>query len=132
MLMQDIKSMNFEPLRAAYPELANMGGYAENYVYSDPESALVKLRNFAERMVDVLYTRLRLPQAPLSNFVDLLKNESFRMVADPLVQDKLHLIRRLGIRRADRLRKFQDPANCSRMDLLESCLLNVRSTLRPA
>lgn len=100
MLMQDIKSLNFEPLRAAYPELANMGGYAENYVYSDPESALVKLRNFAERMVDVLYTRLRLPQAPLSNFVDLLKNESFRMVADPLVQDKLHLIRRLGNRAA--------------------------------
>jgi type I restriction enzyme R subunit len=27
MSMQDIKSLNFEPLRAAYPELANMVGY---------------------------------------------------------------------------------------------------------
>lgn len=45
MSMQDIKSLNFEPLRAAYPELANMGGYAEHYAHIDPESALVKLRN---------------------------------------------------------------------------------------
>ena len=27
MSMQDIKSLNFEPMRAAYPELANMVGY---------------------------------------------------------------------------------------------------------
>ncbi|WP_284446560.1 DEAD/DEAH box helicase family protein [Fluviibacter phosphoraccumulans] len=100
MLMQDIKSLNFEPLRPNYPELANMGGYAEHYAWSDAESALVKLRNFAERMVDVIYMRLRLPQAPQSTFVDLLKNDSFRMVADPLVQDKLHLMRRLGNRAA--------------------------------
>ncbi|WP_345534741.1 DEAD/DEAH box helicase family protein [Viridibacterium curvum] len=98
--MQDIRSLNFEPLRPTYPELANMGGYAEHYAYSDAESALVKLRNFAERMVDVIYMRLRLPQVPQSTFVDLLKNDSFRMVADPLVQDKLHLIRRLGNRAA--------------------------------
>ncbi|WP_341679405.1 DEAD/DEAH box helicase family protein [Niveibacterium sp. SC-1] len=77
-----------------------MGGYAEHYAYSDAESALVKLRNFAERMVDVLYTRLRLPVLPQSTFVDLLRNESFRVVATPLVQDKLHLIRRLGNRAA--------------------------------
>lgn len=100
MLMQDIKSLNFEPLRPNYPELANMGGYAEHYAWTDAESALVKLRNFAERMVDVIYLRLRLPQAPQSTFSDLLRNDSFRMVADPLVQDKLHLLRRLGNRAA--------------------------------
>ncbi len=33
MLMQDLQSLNFEPLRASYPELANMGGYAEHYIY---------------------------------------------------------------------------------------------------
>jgi len=37
MSMQDIKSLNFEPLRAAYPELANMGGYAEHYAHTDPD-----------------------------------------------------------------------------------------------
>lgn len=98
--MQDIKSLNFEPLRAAYPELANMGGYAEHYAHTDPESALVKLRNFAERLVDRIYLKLKLERAPQSNFVDLLHNSSFQTVAQPLVLDKLHLLRRLGNRGA--------------------------------
>ncbi len=100
MLMQDIKSLNFEPLRAAYPELANMGGYAEHYAHTDPESALVKLRNFAERLVDRIYLKLHLQRAPQSNFADLLHDASFKTVANPLVLDKLHLLRRLGNRGA--------------------------------
>lgn len=100
MSMQDIKSLNFEPLRAAYPELANMGGYAEHYAHTDPESALVKLRNFAERLVDHLYLKLKLERMPQSNFVDLLHNASFKAIAQPLVLDKLHLLRRLGNRGA--------------------------------
>jgi len=100
MLMQDLRSLNFEPLRAAFPDLANMGGYAEHYAHSDPESALVKLRNFAERVVDHIYTAQKLVRAPQSNFVDLLNNSSFRMVATDLVLDKLHLLRKLGNRAA--------------------------------
>lgn len=98
--MQDIKSLNFEPLRAAYPELANMGGYAEQYAHTDPESALVKLRNFAERLVERLYIKLKLERVPQSTFVDLLHNTSFQTIAQPLVLDKLHLLRRLGNRGA--------------------------------
>lgn len=100
MWMQDLRSLNFEPLRAAYPELANMGGYAEHYAHTDPESALVKLRNFAERLVDRVYDKLKLQRVPQSNLVDLLHNASFREVAQPLVLDKLHLLRRLGNRGA--------------------------------
>jgi type I restriction enzyme R subunit len=100
MLMQDLRSLNFEPLRAVYPELANMGGYAEHYAHSDPESALVKLRNFAERLVDRVYDRLKLERAPYSNFVDLLHSANFRSITQPLVLDKLHLLRRLGNRGA--------------------------------
>lgn len=98
--MQNITSLNFEPLRAVYPELANMGGYAEHYAHSDPESSLVKLRNFAERLVDLLYIKLKLERVPQSNFVDVLHNASFKTVAQPLVLDKLHLLRRLGNRGA--------------------------------
>ena len=61
--MQELPSINFEPLRASHPDLANLAAYAEQYLHRDPESALVKLRNFAERIVDHLYTHLRLPQA---------------------------------------------------------------------
>ena len=98
--MQDLTSLNFEPLRSVWPELANMGGYAEHYAHSDPESALVKLRNFAERAVDHIYVKLKLQRAPQSNFIDLLNNASFQMVATDLLLDKLHLIRKLGNRAA--------------------------------
>ncbi|WP_040378223.1 DEAD/DEAH box helicase family protein [Duganella zoogloeoides] len=98
--MQNIKSLNFEPLRTEYPELANMGGYAEHYAHTDPESALVKLRSFAERLVDRLYIKLKLERVAQSSFVDLLHNANFQTIAQPLVLDKLHLLRRLGNRGA--------------------------------
>ena len=96
MWMQELPSINFEPLRASYPELANLAAHAEHYLHGDPESALVKLRSFAERIVDHIYTRLRLPKAPQSKFIDLLNNASFMMLADKLVLDKFHLLRKLG------------------------------------
>jgi type I restriction enzyme R subunit len=100
MWMQDLRSLNFEPLRAVFPDLANMGGYAEHYAHTDPESSLVKLRSFAERVVDHIYSAQKLVRAPQSTFVDLLNNSSFRMVATDLVLDKLHLLRKLGNRAA--------------------------------
>ena len=39
-----MKSANFEILRADWPELAALGGFAESYAHADPASALVKLR----------------------------------------------------------------------------------------
>lgn len=100
MIMQDIRSLNFEPLRPVWPELANMGGYAEHYAHSDPEGSLVKLRSFAERVVDHIYIKLQLPRAPQSSFVDLLNNGGFKIVIPELVLDKLHLLRKLGNRAA--------------------------------
>ena len=43
-----MNSRNFEILRQAWPELAALGGFAEAYAHTDPVSALVKLRLFAE------------------------------------------------------------------------------------
>ena len=43
-----MKSINFEFLRATRPELAEFGGFAEQYTHSDPPGALMKLRLFAE------------------------------------------------------------------------------------
>ena len=100
MIMQDIRSLNFEPLRPVWPELANMGGYAEHYANSDPEGSLVKLRSFAERVVDHIYIKLQLPRAAQSSFVDLLNNGGFKIVVPELVLDKLHLLRKVGNRAA--------------------------------
>ena len=47
-----MQSLNFEILRPSWPDLAELGAFAERYAYSDPASALVKMRLFIERMVD--------------------------------------------------------------------------------
>ena len=43
-----MKSTNFEFLRPSFPELADLVVVAECYTFSDPASALIKLRMFAE------------------------------------------------------------------------------------
>ena len=39
-----MKSLNFEFLRPSWPQLAELGGFAESYAHPDPASSLVKLR----------------------------------------------------------------------------------------
>jgi hypothetical protein len=51
-----MKSANFEILRKGWPELAELGGFAEAYAHADPASALVKLRLFAENLRQRTFT----------------------------------------------------------------------------
>src|SRR3954468_18920034 len=88
-----MKSANFEILRSGWPELAELGGFAEAYAHADPASALVKLRLFAENVTKDIYRDLRLPKADQSTFVDLLKNPSFVAITPKVVLDKLHALR---------------------------------------
>ena len=55
-----MQSKNFELLREDRSELASLGGFAEQYAYADPASALVKLRTFAEQITKSIYWELRL------------------------------------------------------------------------
>lgn len=88
-----MKSINFEILRPRWPELAELGGFAEAYAHADPASALVKLRSFAENVTKDLYRDLRLPKPDQPTFVDLLKNSVFVSVTPKVVLDKLHALR---------------------------------------
>jgi type I restriction enzyme, R subunit len=54
-------SINFEILRKQWPELAGLGGFAEEYVHSDPASALLKLRSYIEQLVEWMYKFYNLP-----------------------------------------------------------------------
>ncbi|OED46731.1 hypothetical protein ACH42_03485 [Endozoicomonas sp. (ex Bugula neritina AB1)] len=45
-MQQAPSSLNFEMLRARWPELSNLGALTEQYIYTDLESSLVKLRNY--------------------------------------------------------------------------------------
>lgn len=88
-----MKSDNFEMLRARWPELASLGGFAEAYAHADPAGAIVKLRLFAENLTKDVYRDLRLPRPVHSGFVELLQNGAFTAVTPKVVLDKLHALR---------------------------------------
>lgn len=75
-----MQSQNFEFLRKRWPELASLGGFAKQYAHSHPESALVKLRVYAERRVAIVYQELALPRPPMAGFMELLGNDAFGSV----------------------------------------------------
>jgi type I restriction enzyme R subunit len=91
-----MKSLNFEFLRAGWPELAALGGFGEAYAFSDPPGSLIKLRVFAEQLVEWVYAHLRLPRSFRPDLVELLVSSSFKSVTPGVVQDKLHTIRKSG------------------------------------
>lgn len=88
-----MESINFEFLRPYRPELAALGGLAERYAHPDPDSALVKLRTFAEQLVAALYDELALPTTRESSLYDLMSETSFRNAVPRVVVSKLHSLR---------------------------------------
>jgi type I restriction enzyme R subunit len=88
-----MKSANFEILRKGWPELAELGGFAEAYAHADPASALVKLRLFGENLTKDIYRDLRLPKPDQPTFVDLLKNPAFSAITPKVILEKLHALR---------------------------------------
>lgn len=79
-----MQSLNFEFLRPKYNALADLAAFAELYAASDPPSAAVKLRAFAELLTGAIYERFRFPRPFESEFVRLLTAEPFK-TAVPLV-----------------------------------------------
>lgn len=91
-----MNSDNFQPLKARWPQLYQHAAFAEHYAYSDPHTAVVKLRCFAETLVGLLYRELRLPCEPADGFFERLNSPYFRDIAGDAVLQKLHAIRLLG------------------------------------
>jgi hypothetical protein len=87
---------NFRFLEQNQPEMAALCGSAEGYVHTDPQSAVVKLRCFAEVYVGFIYEELSLPTYGGKTFFELLDNSEFKNVIERCVVDKLHLIRMKG------------------------------------
>lgn len=93
-------SKNFEMLRRQWPELATLGGFAEQYAHSDASSALIKLRIFCEHLVEGIYQAHNLQLPSSRNLFDLLEEDAFKNAVPKVVLDKLHLIRVNGNRAA--------------------------------
>lgn len=91
-----MNSSNFQFLQSQQSELSDLGRSAESYAYSDPQSAVVKLRCFAELYVSYIYEELSLPTYGASNFFERLDNAAFADAVEQCVVEKLHLIRMKG------------------------------------
>lgn len=91
-----MRSVNFELLRAKWLPLADLGAFAEQYAHPDPSSALVKLRTFAELVVDDIFRKERLLRPVDADLFQLLKDASFEALVPRVVRDKLHTLRIRG------------------------------------
>ncbi|MCW7555672.1 DEAD/DEAH box helicase family protein [Endozoicomonas gorgoniicola] len=95
-----MKSVNFEMLRTRWPELSDLGALAEKYVHTDPESCLVKLRNFLELTVRWLYRQERLQQGYRASIHDLITDDTFQSIIPRQITMKMDAIRIHGNRAA--------------------------------
>ncbi|MFK0572844.1 DUF4145 domain-containing protein [Endozoicomonas sp.] len=94
------KSLNFEMLRSHWPELANLGVKAEEFVHTDPDVCLVKLRNYLELIVRWLYRQERLPEGYRSSLYDLIKADTFQSTIPEAILMKMDALRIHGNRAA--------------------------------
>ncbi len=94
--MMNTYSVNFAPLAEHWPQLFAYACQAEQYVYFDPNTSIVKLRCFVEVLVAELYQVLHLTTDNTGNLFDRLKAESFQELIDSAILAKLHAIRILG------------------------------------
>jgi type I restriction enzyme, R subunit len=88
-----MKSDNFEFLRPKWEELSTLGAFAEQYTLPDPTSATVKLRTFAEQIVQFIYHQHGLPKPYQNNLNDLLINAGFDQAVPRVIVSKLHSLR---------------------------------------
>jgi type I restriction enzyme R subunit len=87
---------NFQFLEDKWPLLANLGNLAENNLYSDPNTSLIKLRLYSEKIVSIIFDthRLREPyEKNHNNRLSVLKNED---IVPPIIMDIFHEIRKAG------------------------------------
>jgi tRNA A37 threonylcarbamoyladenosine biosynthesis protein TsaE len=87
---------NFELLKNRWPQLYEHANFAEKYAHTDPHTAIIKLRCFAEQLVGILYRELNLPCERSDGFFEKLKSNIFIEVIDENILEKLHAIRMLG------------------------------------
>ena len=91
-----MQSVNFEILRQQRPALAELGGFAEHYLHSDPASSLTKLRIYGEQITKAIYWELRLKPPVDATFDRLLAEPDFKQALPRVVLDKLHVLRKEG------------------------------------
>jgi len=84
---------NFSFLNFANPELSGLAVLAERYLVNDPNTSLVKLRQFAEKLAQELSTRLEIFSTPQEEQSNLLKRLKDSKKIDRRIINLFHEIR---------------------------------------
>lgn len=87
---------NFEHLQEFDGALASLGGFAERYFVDDANTALIKTRQYAERLAVVVADRAGIDLPERSDFVDILRRLRSDGVAPRDVLDMMHTLRKQG------------------------------------
>ena len=91
-----MQSTNFQHLQNRWPQLYEHANSAEQYVHTDPHTAIIKLRCFAEQLVGILYREFDLPCERNDGLFEKIKSSVFLEVVDKSILEKLNAIRILG------------------------------------
>ena len=87
---------NFDHLADLDPDLATLGAHAERYFADDANTALIKTRQFAERMAVVVAARSGVEVEGAGSLLEILRRLQFDHAAPREVLDVLHRLRREG------------------------------------
>ncbi|MBP0116024.1 MULTISPECIES: DUF4145 domain-containing protein [Bradyrhizobium] len=89
---------NFQFLAPHDARLAAYGAAAERYLHDDPNTAIFKLRQFAELLCKSVAARHALYLGERETFEETLRRLSLERIAPREVADVFHAIRKIGNR----------------------------------
>lgn len=91
-----MKQSNFTYLQDEYPILFNIGQSAEYNIYSDPVTSLFKMRQFGERLTEILFEEHYLEFPYENTFHNRLKSLEYENILPDRVRDLLFTIKNKG------------------------------------
>lgn len=86
---------NFQFLETDFPVLANFGGLAEQYCYTDPNSCLMKLGMIGETIVNLIFTYDKIPLPYDNSAVNRIRVLSSEGLLTKDLADILHALRKV-------------------------------------
>jgi len=89
-------SNNFNFLDFHDRELLKLVSFAEKYYNTDPNTSLIKLRQFGERIVHLILIKRGIKTNPSEEQIDLIDRLFDKNIIPPQIHDLLHKIRRYG------------------------------------
>jgi type I restriction enzyme R subunit len=120
---------NFDFLSGRWPLLAKNGAYAEKYFYSDTNASILKLRLFAEELINYVLTAYKIDVDKNATQKDKIGLLSGASGINPGVVDLFHIIRINGNKAAhEAFSDMKEAAECLKAAFKLACWFYVKVT----